>query len=464
MDTVDVLVVGAGPTGCMLAGEVALAGRSVVVLDKHEAPSPLSRAFGVHARTMEALDTRGLADELRSTGTASPGLALWRGAEVNLTRLPSPFPYLLVTPQVNVDTLLEKRARNHGADVVRGATVTKLWQHEDGVVVRATTASGEREWKASYVVGADGVRSTVRDLVGQPFPGEVLLKSIVLADAYLGDPPASIVTVDAAEDCFAFLAPFGDGWFRVIVWDRRFEDDPAFQPSEAMVRDVLTRATGTDFGLREIRWLSRFQSDERQVESYRTGRVFLAGDAAHVHSPAGGQGMNTGIQDALNLGWKLAAVLRGADPAVLDTYQSERHPVGKLVLRSSGATIRLMTARSRAARAFRRVVLPFLLGREKVARKAAGMFSGVGISYGRGLVGSRAADVQLRDGRLFEALRRGGFVLVLENDAASVTAPIPTAHRLDGGPALLVRPDGYLAWAGSSASGDWRAALDRWTK
>ncbi len=469
MDTVDVLVVGAGPAGCMVAGELALAGRSVVVLEKHDAPSPLSRAFGVHARTMEALDTRGLAHELRSTGTASPGLALWRGAEVNLTTLPSPFPFLLVTPQMNVDTLLEKRATGHGADVVRGATVTRLWQHEDGVVVRAVTADGEREWKASYVVGADGVRSTVRDLVGLPFPGEVLLKSIVLADAHLTEPPASIVTVNAAEDCFAFVAPFGDGWFRVIVWDRRNEDDPAFQGSEAMVRDVLERAMGTDYGMDEVRWLSQFQSDERQVESYRSGRVFLAGDAAHVHSPAGGQGMNTGIQDALNLGWKLAAVLGGANPAILDTYQEERHPVGKLVLRSSGATIRLMTVRSWPARVLRRFVLPFLLGREKVARKAAGMFSGVGISYGRGqddhkLVGTRAPDVPLRDGRLFEALRGGGFVLVLENEAAAVDSSARVERRIDGGPGLLVRPDGYIAWAGDTSTGGWRAALDRWTR
>ncbi|WNV86863.1 FAD-dependent monooxygenase [Umezawaea sp. Da 62-37] len=468
MESVDVVVVGAGPSGCMLAGELALAGRSVAVLEKHSAPSPLSRAFGVHARTLEALDSRGLAERLIPTGTASPGLSLWRGAELRLGQLPSPFPFLLVTPQRNVDDLLEEHAREHGATVVRGVTVTGLEQHADGVVVRADTADGERVWKASYVVGADGVRRAVRDLIGQSFPGRVLLNSITLADARLEDPPRSIVTVDAVKDCFAFLAPFGDGWFRVIVWDRRFEDVPGHEMTEDEIRDVLVRAMGTDYGMGEVRWKSRFRSDERQVPEYRTGRVFLVGDAAHVHSPAGGQGMNTGIQDSLNLGWKLAAVLDGADEALLDTYQAERHPVGRLVLRSSGATIRMMTIRPWLGRKIREFGISTLLRLPGFTAKAAGMFSGVGISYRRAagdhrLVGRRAGDLPLRGGGLFEAMREGGFQLVVEHDAKAVDAPVRVSRRLDDGPALLVRPDGYIAWAGSSASGSWRSVVDGFT-
>ncbi|MEV6638530.1 FAD-dependent oxidoreductase [Amycolatopsis sp. NPDC051371] len=464
MDTVDVVVVGAGPTGCMLAGELALAGRSVVVVEKHAEASPLSRAFGTHARTLEVLDTRGLADELVATGTKAGSLSLWKSAGLDLTRLPSRFPFLLVTPQRNVDALLEKHALAQGAQIVRGAGVTDLDHREDGVVVRA----GERAWKASYVVAADGAHSTVRRLTGTEFPGKVLLNSIMLADAYLAEPPATVITVDAVKDSFAFLAPFGDGWFRVIAWARRHERDPAFRAEPELVRDILRRTMGSDFGMGETRWISQFRSDERQIGAYRAGRVFFAGDAAHVHSPAGGQGMNTGIQDAANLGWKLAAVLDGADPAILDTYQAERHPVGKLVLRTSGATIRMMTVRAWPVRMLRNHVIGALLRSGRFSRKAAGMFTGTGIRYRRAssehpLVGTPAAGVPLREGRLPLALRRGGFVLVAGRDAGDVHAPVPVVHRTDDGPGLLVRPDGYVAWAGDVASGEWAGALGRWT-
>ncbi|KQS71340.1 hypothetical protein ASG41_20290 [Modestobacter sp. Leaf380] len=213
----DVVVVGAGPTGCTVAGELARAGCSVTVLDRHAAPSPLSRAFGVHARTLELLDSRGLADELVATGTPVDRLQLSGAAGLDLSGLPTRFPFVLMTPQVHVDRLLERYAVAQGARVERGVTVDGLEQRADGVVVRA----GEREWAARWVVGADGVRSAVRDLVGLPFPGRTVLRSVVLADVRLSGLAVGALRVDVDAHGFGFLAPFGDGWFRLIGWDRR---------------------------------------------------------------------------------------------------------------------------------------------------------------------------------------------------------------------------------------------------
>jgi len=453
----DVLVVGAGPTGCMLAGEVARAGHAVTVLERHAEISPLSRAFGVHARTLEVLDTRGLADELLATGAKASRLELWHKAELELCRLPSKFPFALVTPQTNVDQLLERYAIVQGATIQRNTSVSTIIQHDDRV--EAHTEDGQT-YTAKYLIGADGVRSTVRDQLGLAFPGKAVLSSIMLADAYLTDPPTELIRVNAVKDCFAFIAPFGDGWFRIIAWDRQQPGADRSSVDPAAIRDILQRSMGTDFGLSEIRWSSRFHSDERQVAQYRVGRVFLAGDAAHVHSPAGGQGMNTGIQDAFNLGWKLAAVLDGTDAQILDTYQEERHPIGTLVLRSSGATIRLMIVRSALLRRLRNVGITALLKIRPLSARAAGMFSGVGLRYhGQ----TRVPDLPLAGGTtLYAHLRSGGFVLVLAQHAPEPNAvELPAVRRTDNGPTVLVRPDGFPAWQGRDDG--WRAELRRWT-
>ncbi|MBY4010634.1 FAD-dependent monooxygenase [Rhodococcus fascians] len=465
MNQSDVLVVGAGPAGCMLAGELARSGRSVTVLEKHAALSPLSRAFGVHARTLEILDSRGLADAVLTTGIRASGLKLWNGLELDLGVLPSSFPFLLVTPQSNVDGVLESHARDHGARILRGVTVSGLVQGSNGVTVHGQDADGrEQQWTARYVVAADGVHSTVRTAIGMDFPGRKLLRSIMLADVRLTDPPNGLINVDAGRDCFAFVAPFGDGWFRVIAWDRTDDAAEGDPVDESRLRGVLHRAFGTDYGWSEIRWSSRFSCDERQVSRYREGRVFLVGDAAHVHSPAGGQGMNTGIQDAMNLGWKLAAVLNGADESLLDTYHDERHPVGRMVVRSSGATIRMLLLRSAIARSVRNTISARVLRRPRAVGKIAGMFSGIGISYGhrRGehpLVGTRAVQIPLTEGTVISALREASFLIIGENDCKRTGI----VRRTDSGPAVLVRPDGYIAWAGRSESEEWLQILEQWT-
>ncbi|MFD0820623.1 FAD-dependent monooxygenase, partial [Micromonospora zhanjiangensis] len=380
----DVVVVGAGPTGLTLAGDLAAAGLAVTVLDRRATESPLTRAFVVHARTLEQFDARGLADDLVATGSPIDRLRLFGGLRIDLGRLPSRFPYLLVTPQYQVERLLRRRAEALGARLVGGATVTGLTQDADGVEVTVRTEAGTGTRRASYAVGADGVHSVVRDALGLPFPGRAVVMSLMLADVRLARPPEAPLLANADGDAFAFLASYGDGWYRIFAWNR---DNP--QPDSAPVdldevRAVTRRSLGDDFGMHDPRWLSRFHSDERQVPTYRVGRVFLAGDAAHVHSPAGGQGMNTGIQDAVNLGWKLAATVHGWAPAgLLDSYQSERHPVGRAVVRGSGAIVRLALTRSRMRMAVRDVA-GLAARRGPIADRIAGMLSGVGIAYPAG--------------------------------------------------------------------------------
>jgi 2-polyprenyl-6-methoxyphenol hydroxylase-like FAD-dependent oxidoreductase len=456
----EIIVVGAGPVGLMLAGDLAAAGVRTTVLERRTEESGLTRAFGVHARTLEQLDARGLADELIATGSAVGGLRLFGRVAVDLTRLPSRFPFLLVTPQYQVERLLRRRAAQHGAAIIGGAQVTDVRQDSDGV--EAALAGGKRV-HASYLVGADGVHSRVRQQLGLPFPGESVLQSLMLADVRLTDAPEGVLTFNTAPDCFAFLAPFGDGWYRIFAWDRYHQQPDTAPVDFDEIRDVARRALGTDYGMRDPRWMSRFHNDERQVSRYRSGRVFLAGDAAHVHSLAGGQGMNTGIQDAANLGWKLAASTSGWAPdGLLGSYHDERHPIGQLVIRGSGTIIRSATVQSGTRRAARAVIGSAALSIPPMARKIAGMISGVGLRYPappgtHSLVGTRAPDTLLAGGgqpedRLYQALRHGRFVLLAPRETHQVAEPwrdrvllatLPEADSL----AMLVRPDGYVAWA-----------------
>ncbi|MFJ4680877.1 MULTISPECIES: FAD-dependent oxidoreductase [unclassified Kitasatospora] len=481
--TADVLVVGAGPTGLLLAGDLAAAGLRVTVLEKRAEESNLTRAFAVHARTLELLDARGLADELIATGRAMPSLQVFGRLRVDLAGLPTRFPFVLVTPQYHTERVLRERAVKAGADLRRGTEVTGLRQDGRGVTLTARTAGGERSFRARYAVGADGVHSAVRDLLGVPFPGESAVRSVMLADVRLEREPDEPLTAGAGEAGFAFLAPFGDGWYRVIGWSREHQAPDSDPVVPAELSDLLREVMGRDFGVRETRWTSRFHSDERQVPSYRSGRVFLAGDAAHCHSPAGGQGMNTGLQDAANLSWKLAAAVRGWAPdALLDTYQTERHPVGRAALRSSGALVRLAQGAHAPARALRSALGAAAGHLGPLAELGAKQVSGIGYAYpaekgAHPLVGRRVPDLRLAvdvpggPARLHEALRSGKAVLV-SNDELSVadswaervvTAAPADPHGKLRDTVLLVRPDGYAAWACADPTrGELRAALGQW--
>ncbi|MCW7945271.1 FAD-dependent oxidoreductase [Streptomyces hygroscopicus] len=471
----DVLVVGAGPTGLLLAGDLATAGVPVTLVEKrpHQI-SNLSRAFVLHARTLEQLDARGLADELEEQGERLSGIRLFGGLSLRLDTLPSRFNHLLVLPQYQVEKALERRAVEAGVRFVYETEVTGLIQDADGVRLEVCRAGGETgEMRAAYAVGTDGLHSAVRQAIGLPFPGRSVIRSVVLADVLLDEKPEQPLTADTVGDAFSLIAPLGDGYYRVIGWQRGRNVPDSVPVDLDEVRQVVRLSLGRDYGMHDARWMSRFHSDERQAPAYRVGRVFLAGDAAHVHTPAGGQGMNTGLQDAANLSWKLAAVLRGdAGPALLDTYQSERHPVGRAVLRSSGAIVRLAMAKHPATLALRAALTGFLARVGPARRRAVGQVTGIGYAYAapRGahpLVGRRIPDVALTSGRLYEALRGGRFVLITPRaqDADGRKDRLTVEHWASGRrTTVLVRPDGYVAWAAEAPdAARIEAALVSWT-
>ncbi|MGW5235647.1 FAD-dependent monooxygenase [Streptomyces nodosus] len=470
-----VIVVGAGPTGLLLAGDLAAAGVPVTLVEKRpRGISNLSRAFALHARSLEQLDARGLADELEAVGQPLSDLRFLQRVSVRLDALPSRFPHVLVLPQYEVEKALERRGAAAGVRFAYDTEVVGLSQDADGVTLRVRGADGEPgEMRAAYVVGADGLHSAVRRAIGQPFPGRSVIRSVVLADVLLEEQPEQVLNAAAGGDAFALIVPFGDGYHRVVCWHRRRDVPDSAPLGLEEVREITRSAFGRDYGMREARWMSRFHSDERQVPAYRVGRVFLAGDAAHVHSPAGGQGMNTGLQDAANLSWKLVAVLRGhAGPALLDTYQSERHPVGRSVLCSSGGILRLAMAERPWTLALRAVLVAAFGRVGPLRRRAIGQVTGIGYAYAapRGahpLTGRRIPDVALASGRLYEALRGGRFVLITpeEYTADGRGDRLAVEHWASGRrTTVLVRPDGYVAWAAETPdAARLEEALVSWT-
>ncbi|MEV7040989.1 FAD-dependent oxidoreductase [Amycolatopsis sp. NPDC051061] len=435
----DVLVAGAGPTGLLTAFELERAGLDVLIVERDARPTTQSKALGLQPRSVEVLADRGLLAAIEPHVQAKLPAGHFSGLPIDYTDLPTRFPYQLGVEQAHVAAAIEARLRT---PVLRDAAVTAVAQDDDGVTVTA----GGRTHRAGWLVAADGGHSAVRTVLGAAFPGRPARISLVVADITLSAKPAGLADAWALPaGSSGYLVPLPGGRFRTIVFGEEQQKPGRDEPVTAdEVQRALTAAHGPGIEVGDVLWASRFGDASRQLERYRHGRVLFAGDAAHIHLPVGGQGLNLGLQDAVNLGWKLAATVRGTAPdGLLDSYHDERHPVAARVLVSTRAQAVLGVPDPDAA-AVREVVTGLLVVPE-ARRAVASELSGLGVTYPG--VSGRAAVSAAPDGRA---------VLI------GATLPEGWAGRVEtrsGAEPRLVRPDGYVVWSGGPGLED---ALRRW--
>ncbi|MEU6993954.1 FAD-dependent monooxygenase [Streptomyces sp. NPDC046465] len=470
----QVVVAGGGPVGLWLAAELRRCGITVAVIEKRTERDTRSRALTVHPRTIETFASRGVHTPFITEGIPLPGGHFGAlDSRLDFRRLPSPFPYTLALPQERTEALLEEQALELGATILRGHEVTGLSEGPDSegpdsVRVRIQAPNGPLTMEAAYLVGCDGARSTVRNAADIDFPGTPSTVLGWLGDVVLDEPPApGHGNFGTAGTLMA--APMPGGLHRLVgITPRDLTTTwPGDLTLEELRENVITMA-GTDFGMRDPVWLSRFGNATRLAVQYRNGRVFLAGDAAHQHFPAGGVGMNVGIQDAANLAWKLAATLNGWAPdTLLDTYHAERHPVGVNLTETSRAQIALMTAFTPEGLALRSLLSQQIATLPEFNDRLAAQVSSLSVAYpptapdARRLTGTRADDLAVGDTSLFSLLRADGYLLLdltgspdqplhhLARPGLRVHTGTPHLLPADwsGIRAALIRPDGHVAWA-----------------
>ncbi|MEV0650648.1 FAD-dependent monooxygenase [Phytomonospora sp. NPDC050363] len=465
----DVIIAGCGPAGATLAAELRLHDVRVLVLEKDTEPVSFVRIVGLHVRSIELLAMRGLLDRVLEHGRRRPAGGFFAAIDKPAPDLDTAHAYLLGIPQPVIVGLLEEHASALGAEIRRGCEVAGFAQDDEGVTVEL--ADGQR-LRSRYLVGCDGGRSTVRKLLGVGFPGEPSRNETLMGEMEVGVPPeeiaATMARIPGAHRRF-WLRPFGEKIHSVLV-PAEGVSDRGRAPTIEDFRRQLRAFTGTDFGVHSPRWLSRFGDATRLAERYRVGRVLLAGDAAHIHPPIGGQGLNLGVQDAVNLGWKLAAQVRGRAPeSLLDTYEAERRPVAEEVLDNTRAQTELLTDEP-GPRAVRRL-LAELMDVDEVNRRLIEKIAGIGVRYDLGegpdLLGRRMRDIDLHTGTLYEQMHGGRGLLLDRTGRLTVDGWADRVDLLaDAGaaldvPGVLLRPDGHVAWIGDEQR-DLDDALRRW--
>lgn len=488
----SVVIVGGGPTGLMLAGELALAGVDVAIVERRASQDLAgSRAGGLHSRTIEVLDQRGIADRFLSEGQVAQ-VAAFAGTPLDISDFPTRHPYGLGLWQNHIERILAGWVGELAVPIYRGREVTGFAQDETGVDVELSEGQSLR---AEYLVGCDGGRSLVRKEGGIEFPGWDPTTSALIAEAEMAEEPELGIRRDARgihsfgrleyEIRDGEVVYLDEGPVRIMVTEEH--PGPAGEPTLRDLSEALIAVYGTDYGIHSPTWISRFTDMTRQAAAYLDRRVLLAGDAAHVHAPDGGQGLNTGVQDAVNLGWKLAQVVNRTSPeGLLDTYHAERHPVAARVLRNTMAQVALRRpdARTKALRD----TMSELLSMDEPRRRFAAMMSGLDIHYdlgeGHSLLGRRMPDLDLVTAngplRVFTLLHDarpvllnlgepGGFDITLWADRVQLidakyvgTWELPALGAVTAPTAVLIRPDGYVAWVGDLTQQGLADALTTW--